>query len=118
MDKNKSKWHIILFSTLWAYRTSVKMTTGFTLFQLVYGLEAIFPIECENPSLKFVVQLFLETFALEARLMELKQLDETRNDVATVNEAHRHHVKIQYDKFVCPRDKKTWFWYMIKQEIL
>ena len=43
---HKSHWHHTLFSTLWAYRTSVKTTTGFTPFQLVYGLESILPIQC------------------------------------------------------------------------
>ena len=43
---HKSNWHHILFSTLWAYKTSVKIATGFTPFQLVYGLEAVFPIQC------------------------------------------------------------------------
>lgn len=44
---HKSNWHLMLFSTLWAYRTSLKDATGFTPFQLVYGLEATLPIECE-----------------------------------------------------------------------
>jgi hypothetical protein len=36
---HKSNWHMMFFSALWAYRTSVKTTMGFTPFQLVYGLE-------------------------------------------------------------------------------
>ena len=72
VDKNKSNWHIMLFPTLWAYRTSVKTTTGFTPFQLLYGMEAIFPIECEIPSLKLAVQLLPETYTLEERLVELE----------------------------------------------
>jgi hypothetical protein len=93
----------MLFPALWAYRTSVKIVTGFTLFQLVYGVEAIFPIECEIRSLKISVQLLPKTSTLEVRLLELKQLDETRRDAATVDEAHKRRVKLQYDKFVCPR---------------
>ena len=103
MDKNKSSWHIMIFLALWAYRTSIKTATGFTRFQLVYGVEAIFLIECEIPSLKLAFQLLPKTFALEARLVELEQLDETRRDAATTNEAHKCHVKMQYDKSVCPR---------------
>lgn len=93
----------MLFPTLWAYRTSVKTATDFTPFQLVYSLEAIFPIECQIPSLKLAVQLLPETSALEARLVQLKQLDETHRNAATANEAHKHDVKIQYDKSVRPR---------------
>ena len=54
---HKSNWHLTLFSALWAYRTSVKTTTGFTPFHLVYGLEVVLPIECEIPSLKIAVEL-------------------------------------------------------------
>ena len=64
VEKNKSNWHIMLFPTLWAYRTLVKTTTGFTPFQSVYGLEAIFPIECEIPSLKLAAQLPSKTSTL------------------------------------------------------
>ena len=44
---HKRNWHLILYSALWAYRTSVRNTTGFTPFQLVYGMEAILSIQCE-----------------------------------------------------------------------
>ena len=103
MDRNKSNWHVMLFPTLWAYRTSVKTATGFTPFQLIYGVEAIFLIECKIPSLRIAVQLLPETSALEERLVELEQFDETRRDAATANEAHKHRVKMQYDKSIRPR---------------
>ena len=92
----------MLFLALWAYQTSVKTATGFTPFQLVYSLEAIFPIECEIPSLKLAVQLLPETSVLEARLVELEQLDKTHRDAATANEVHKRRVKIQYDKSIRP----------------
>jgi hypothetical protein len=44
-EENKTSWHLQLFFTLWAYYTLVKTATGFTPFQLVYGIEAILPIE-------------------------------------------------------------------------
>jgi hypothetical protein len=55
----------------------VKSATGFTPFQLVYGLEVVLPIECEIPSLKLVIQLLPNTSAEEERLLYLTQLDET-----------------------------------------
>ena len=51
----KSNWHLQLFSVLWAYKTTVKTSTGFTPFQLVYGLEDTLLKECEIPSLKIIV---------------------------------------------------------------
>ena len=35
--------------------------------------------------------------------MELEQLDETRKDAETTNEAHKHRVKMEYDKSIYPR---------------
>ena len=58
---HKMNWHSMLFSALWAYRTSAKTSTGFTSFQLVYGLEAVLQIECEIPSLKLAIELLPAT---------------------------------------------------------
>ena len=66
----------MLFSVLWAYRTSVKTSTGFTPFQLVYGLEVVLPIECEIPSLQMAIELLPATSEEEKCLLYLAQLDE------------------------------------------
>jgi hypothetical protein len=100
---HKNSWHTMLFSALWAYRTSVKSATGFTPFRLVYGMEAILPIECEIPSLKLAVELLPNTSAEEERLLYLMRLDETRRDATLVIEAQKKRVKAQYDKHVKPR---------------
>ena len=83
-----------------AYWTFVKSTTRFTPFQLVYGIEVIFLIECEIPSLKLVVELIPNTSAEEEHLLYLMQLDETRHDAALVIETQKMCVKSQYDKHV------------------
>jgi hypothetical protein len=93
----------MLYSALWAYRTSVKTATSFSPFQLVYRLEAVLPIECQIPSLKLAVQLLPDTSPLEERLLYLEQLNEQRRDAALANEAHKHKVKCQYDRSVRPR---------------
>jgi hypothetical protein len=43
VNKHKTNWHHMLFSTLWAYHTTVKTSTGFTPFHLVHGVELYFP---------------------------------------------------------------------------
>jgi hypothetical protein len=89
----------MLYSALWAYQTSVNTATNFSPFQLIYGLEAILPIECQIPSLKLAVQLLPDTSPLEEWLVHLEQ----RHDAALVNEAHKHKAKCQYDRSVHPR---------------
>ena len=81
----------------------MKTTTGFMPFQLVYGLESILPIQCQIPSLQLVVELLPDTSTEEERFLYLNKLDETRRDDALSNEAHKKHVKAQYDKSVQPR---------------
>ena len=66
------------------YCTSVKTATGFTPFQLTFGLEAILPIECEIPSLKLTVELLPGTTATKEGLLSLDHLDETRRDITNV----------------------------------
>lgn len=93
VDKNRSNWNIIVFPALWAYRTSVKITTNFTPFQLVYGIEAFLPIECEIPLLKLAIELHPNTTELEKKIIYLDKLDENRRDVETSNEVHNHRIK-------------------------
>ena len=99
----KINWHLILYSALWAYRTLVRNATGFTPFQLVYGLEAILPIQCEIPSLKLAIDLLLDTSEEEACLFNLIHLDEMHHESQLANEAHKRCIKAQYDKNVQPR---------------
>jgi hypothetical protein len=102
INSAKSNWHLMLYSALWAYRTSVKTATGFSHFQLVYGMEAVFPIECQIPSLKLAVQLFPYTSPLEEHLLYLEQINEQCRDAALSNEAHKQKFKFQYDRSIHP----------------
>jgi hypothetical protein len=83
----------MLFSALWAYQTSVKSATRFTPFWLVYGLEAILPIEWEIPFLKLAVELLPNTSTKEERLLYLMRLDETQRDATLVIKAQKKRVK-------------------------
>ena len=93
----------MLYPALWAYRTNVKTATGFSPFQLVHGVEAITPIECEIPSLQIAIHVLPDTTELEEWLLHLEHLDEQRRDALTANQAHKNRVKAQYDKSVKPR---------------
>ena len=98
----QSNWHIMMYPALWAYRTNVKTTTGFSPFQLVHGVEAVTPVECEISSLKITIHVLPDTIELEERLLHLEHLDEHRRDALTTNEAHKNRVKNQYDNLVKP----------------
>eukprot|EP00253_Pinus_taeda_P024703 PITA_24703 len=82
---------------------SVRKVTGFTPFQLVYGLETILPVQCKISSLKLAIELLPRTLEEEARFMELIQLDETCRGVVLANKAHKKQVKAQFNKNFKPR---------------
>ena len=73
-------WDIKLLDALWAYRTAYKVTTKFTPFQLVYGQEAILPVELELPSLCIVIdEILSDEESLQEQIAMLERMDEVRN---------------------------------------
>eukprot|EP00253_Pinus_taeda_P023930 PITA_23930 len=70
---HKRNLHLILYSALWAYRTSL------------------------------AIDLLPETSEEEAHFLELIHLDKTHRDAALANEAHTKHIKAQYEQNVKPR---------------
>jgi hypothetical protein len=40
INSSKSNWHLMLYSELWSYQTSIKTAIGFSPFQFIYGLDA------------------------------------------------------------------------------
>jgi len=54
--KSKQDWHERLGETLWAYRTTYKTPMQSTPYALVYGVEAVLPLEIQIPSLRVAIQ--------------------------------------------------------------
>ena len=48
LQDNQDEWVKVLPGVLFAYRTSVQKSTGYTPFYLMYGRQAKLPIECES----------------------------------------------------------------------
>ncbi|MCO5593329.1 hypothetical protein L7F22_047339 [Adiantum nelumboides] len=72
-------WDEQLQTTLWAYRTAYKVTTGMTPFRMVYGTEAVVPLEFAVPSLNMAEQYNMDfNTVLKARLEELQRFNELR----------------------------------------
>ena len=56
MVKTYKDWSKYLPFALWGYRTIMRTATGQTPFLLVYGCEAVLPIEKEIKSLRVVME--------------------------------------------------------------
>ena len=91
-------WDTKLFAAVWTYRTTYKVTTNATPFQLVYGQEAILPIELEVPNLRIAIEYRLgDINSLQFRLSQLEKLDETRAQALLTMEAIQKRRKSHYD---------------------
>ncbi|PKI51128.1 hypothetical protein CRG98_028478 [Punica granatum] len=76
---NNKDWHEMLPYALLAYRTSIRTSTGATLYSLVYGMEAVLPIEVEIPSMRILAETELAKAEwAKQRYEQLNLIDEKR----------------------------------------
>lgn len=77
VSKSKRDRHEKIVEVLWAYRTTYRTPIQATTYALVYGVEAVPPLECQILSLRIVIQegLTIEENA-RLRLEEREALDE------------------------------------------
>jgi transposase InsO family protein len=55
----KDDWDLKVLAVLWAYRTTRKKITGKAPFRLVYGQEAVVPLDYLIPSLRIVAITYM-----------------------------------------------------------
>ena len=56
MVESSRDWSENLPFALWAYRTSFRTSTGATPYSLVYGMEAVLPVEFKTGSLRVALK--------------------------------------------------------------
>ncbi|KAL0445562.1 UNVERIFIED_CONTAM: hypothetical protein Slati_1684100 [Sesamum latifolium] len=101
--KSKRDWHERIEKALWAYRTTVRTPTQSTPYALVYGVEAVLPLEQQIPSLRIAIQEGLtkeENACL--RLEELEALDKKRLEAQQRLECYQARLSKAFNKKVRP----------------
>ncbi|RVW76492.1 Gypsy retrotransposon integrase-like protein 1 [Vitis vinifera] len=104
MVETSRDWSEKLPFALWAYRTSFRTSTGATPYSLVYGMEAVLPVETEMGSLRVALeQQISETEWAQARFDQLNLLDERRLRAADHVQAYQRKMARAFKKRVKPR---------------
>ena len=97
-------WHEMLPFALHGYRTSVRTSTGATPYSLVYGMEAVLPVEVEIPSLRVLLDVKLdEAEWIRTRFNELSLIEEKRMAAICHGQLYQSRMKRAFDQKVRPR---------------
>ena len=100
VEGSRSDWERKLHNVLWAYRTAYKTSIGTTPFNLVYGLDAILPIQFLVPTLRVATSLEWTGHELSNRIEHLEKLDESRLQAIAGMYAEKRRQKRWHDKNV------------------
>lgn len=101
VSKSKRDWHDRMEEALWAYRTTHRTPTQATPYSLVFGTEAVLPLERQIPSLRLAIQEGLtEEENACLRLEELESLDEKRLEAQQSLECYQARLSRAFNKKV------------------
>ena len=105
MVETYKDWHEMLPFALHDYRTAVRTSTGATPFSLVYGMEAVLPIEVKIPSMRVLMETKLdEAEWVQSRFDQLNLIDEKRMVALCHGQLYQSRLKRAFDKKVHPRE--------------
>ena len=104
MVETSRDWSESLSFALWAYRTSFRTLTGATPYSLLYGMEAVLPVEIEMGSLRVALEYqIFETEWAQSHYDQLSLLDERRLRAADHVQAYKRKMTRAFRKRVNPR---------------
>ena len=78
VSRSGRDWHERLLDALWVYRTTVRIATSWTPYNLVFGSEVVLPLKVQLDSLRVAMQFIDPNENAQVRLAELEVLDEQR----------------------------------------
>jgi hypothetical protein len=104
ITKNQRDWHDCPFEALWAYHVTVNTPTQATPYSLVYGSEAVLPLEVQLASLQVAVhEEITNNEQIRLRFQELDALEEDCLQAVQNLELYHQNMVRAYDKLVKQR---------------
>ena len=86
--ENKRSWDTKLKFALWADRVTIKKSIGTSPFQLVYGIDVVFPVQLVTPVIKFMQEIKEEPDDIKRKMFQIVQLQQERETIKDTSERH------------------------------
>ncbi|KAJ3704029.1 hypothetical protein LUZ61_007734 [Rhynchospora tenuis] len=114
IEGSKNTWPEYLDEILWAYRTTPRTATGRSPFAMVYGMEAVTPMEVVHPSLRTISYEWSSNGV--KREQELTMIHELREEAKVKAEDYQRKMRKNFDKRVAPKHFQPGDWVLRKVE--
>eukprot|EP00253_Pinus_taeda_P021772 PITA_21772 len=98
LEINKKSWHKKLVNTLWADRVSQKKSIGMSPFELLYGVDTVFPTSLAARVVKLLQEAGSEEDPMQRRLKQMVHLQQTREEVFQNTSKLEEKIKKIYDR--------------------
>ena len=108
LEDNKKFWHTKLVHALWDDRLTLKKSIGMSPFQLVYGIDVIFPNILGVPVMKFIQEFQIEENDMIRRINHTIHLQKTKEEVYNKALHKQDNVKKLSDRRTKASNFKIW----------
>ena len=99
IEENPRRWHEVLSEALWAHRISRHGATKVTPFELVYGQEAVLPVEVNLDAYRLAKQNDLSAIDYYDLMMDnIDEVSDKRLQTLNEIEKDKFRVAIAYNK--------------------
>ena len=78
LEQNQKSWHSKLVHALWADRLTTNKSINMSPYQLVYGMDAVFPTSLGVPVMKLLQEVKIEENDMQRRINQTIHLQQTR----------------------------------------
>jgi hypothetical protein len=98
MTENKKSRDSKLKYALWADMISTKRSLGTSPFQLVHGIDVVFPTQLGLLVLKFLQEEMEETNDIQRRIFHIIKVQQKREALSQITKAYQRKIKLAFEK--------------------
>ena len=93
LTENNKSWDSKLKYGFWADIINTKKSLGTSPFQLVYGVDVVFPTQLGKPVLKFLQEEIVDPNDIQRRIFQIIEVQQKREALDQRTEAYQNKIK-------------------------